>query len=158
MPAVDGPKPNDDDPPPGEPSPDSDEDPEEPRRVAHELVAQAHAVLAIAGREDILPHWCPEDVQQSVRDSAAEIAQAVGRLHSAIASGEYDDKLRAAGIGGPVGKPKRKMFRRAVESLSRLIGAADLAAQKASERLRQHKTKGGAGVAEERRRLGEACP
>jgi hypothetical protein len=123
-------------PPPPRPSPDSDDDPEDPRRVAHELVAQAHAVLALAGRDDVLPDWCPEDLQPAVRESAAELAQAVGRLHAEIASGEYDARLREAGIGGLAGKPKRKWFRRALERLSRLVGAADQAAQRAAQALR----------------------
>ena len=103
-------------PPPNEAPPGPDDDPEDPRRVAHELVALAHAVLAIAGREEVLAVWCPEHVRQSVRDSAADVAQAVGRLHAEIATGRHDAGLLAAGIGGPVGRPKRKMFRRVSNS------------------------------------------
>lgn len=118
-------------------TPGSDDDPEDPRRVAHELVGLAHAVLSIAGREDVLPHWCPDDLQPSVRESAAEVALAIGRMHAAIATGEHDTDLRAAaGIGGPVGRPKRKWFRRTVERLTRVVRAAGPAAERASEALR----------------------
>lgn len=98
------------------------DDAEDPRRVAHELVGLAHAVLAIAGREDVLPHWCPEELRLSVRDSGAGLAAAIGELHAEIASGEYDVGLRAAGIGDTVGKPKRRGFRQAVEGLRRVTG------------------------------------
>jgi hypothetical protein len=42
----------------------------------------------------------------------------------------------AAGIGGPVGRPKRKWFRRTVERLTRVVRAAGPAAEQASEALR----------------------
>lgn len=128
--------PTNESPPPSREAPLSpDDDPEDPRRVAHELVALAHAVLAIAGREEVLAVWCPEQIRQSVRDSAADVAQAVGRLHGDIASGRHDAGLLAAGIGGPVGKPKRKMFRRVVEALSRLVVPSGRAVHSAVEAL-----------------------
>jgi hypothetical protein len=95
----------------------------------------AHAVLAIAGREEVLAVWCPTDSRQSVRDSAADVSQAVGQLHAEIATGRHDADLSAAGIGGPVGKPKRKMFRQVVEALSRLVVPAGRAVRRTVEPL-----------------------
>lgn len=103
--------------------------------MAHELVGQAHAVLTIARREDVLPAWCPDELRQAVRNSAPEVDHATGRLHAAIATGQHDTNLRAAGIGGPAGRPKRKGFRRALEGLSRIVGAADQMGQNAAEAL-----------------------
>jgi hypothetical protein len=127
-------------PPTGPPAdvypPAADDDPEDPRRVAHELVALAHAVLAIAGREDVLPAWCPEELRPAVRDTEASLATAIGALHAEIAGGEYDDALREAGIGGPLGRPKRKGFRRAVEGLRRLVGGVGRRMQDAGAALR----------------------
>jgi hypothetical protein len=123
-------------PPADVPPPAADDDPEDPRRVAHELVALAHAVLAIAGREDLLPDWCPEELRPAVRETEASLATAIGALHAEIASGEHDDALREAGIGGPLGRPKRKGFRRAVEGLRRLVGGVGRRVQDAGAALR----------------------
>jgi hypothetical protein len=127
-------------PPTGPPAavspPAADDDPEDPRRVAHELVALAHAVLAIAGREDVLRDWCPEELQPAVRETEVSLATAIGALHAEIASGDHDEGLRDAGIGGTLGRPKRKGFRRAVEGLRRLVGGVGRGVQDAGAALR----------------------
>ena len=65
-------------PPPGGQSPSSTDDGDDPRRVAHELLAQAHAVLTIAVRDDVLREWCPPGLELVVAQTAAKVAVAVG--------------------------------------------------------------------------------
>jgi hypothetical protein len=125
--------------PPVEPSGSAPDDGEDPRRVAHELVALAHAVLTLAGRADVLAEWCPENLRDSVREAGAALAVAVGEVHVEIASGRHDDGLRGAGIGGLVGRPKRKGFRHAVEALLRVVGVRARAAQDAGPTLRMER-------------------
>jgi hypothetical protein len=94
-----------------------EDDSEDPRRVAHEIVAQAHAVLFLATTNENLEHWCPQDLIDSVQESRGELWIALGELQAAIASGAYDEELRDRGIGGNLGAPKRKGLRLAVQRL-----------------------------------------
>jgi hypothetical protein len=109
--------PGTDEPPAVQESSVDDED--DPRRVAHELLGQAHAVLTIAVRKEVLPTWCPPELRPSVEETTAKIATAVGEGQAAIASGRHDEALIDAGIGGVLARPKRKGLRYALE---RLIG------------------------------------
>jgi hypothetical protein len=109
---------------------DGAEDGEDPRRVAHELLGQAHAVLSIAAVEDVLRLWCPADLRESVRATQSDLALVIGRLHAYIASGDHDPALRDSGIGDVPGKPKRlslryivKRLRQAVTNTGKELGA-----------------------------------
>jgi hypothetical protein len=107
------------DPPPGgQQPPAEDDDRDDPRRVAHELVGQAHAVLVVATRDsEVLETWCPEHLRRSFLDARPGWWEAVGGLQAAIASGEADEDLQAAGIGGVVSRHKRLALRHAVQKL-----------------------------------------
>lgn len=107
-------------PPPGPQSPSADaseDDGDDPRRVAHELIGQAHAVLVVAVGDSVLPIWCPVHLRQSFLDARAEWWEAVGTIQASIASGTHDERLRADGIGGAVSRHKRKGLRYAVQRL-----------------------------------------
>jgi hypothetical protein len=97
------------------------EDGEDPRRAAHEMLGQAHAVLSIAADEDVLPLWCPVELRPSVRATQADLALAIGRLHAEIAGGGHDRTLRGNGIGGVPGKPKRISLRYVVKRLKGVV-------------------------------------
>jgi hypothetical protein len=97
------------------------EDSEDPRRVAHELLGQAHAVLAIAADERVLKVWCPAELRDTVRATHADLAQAIGRAHAEVAGGEHDSRLRVNGIGGAHGKAKRWSFRAGLRRLKGLV-------------------------------------
>lgn len=99
----------------GEPVDDGDD----PRRVAHELLSQAHAVLVITMREDVLVYWCPENLRESFRDTRIPLSLKVGEIQVEIGSGRQDADLLVNGIGGAVSRHKRKGLR---ASLERLIG------------------------------------
>jgi hypothetical protein len=104
--------------PPGEQTGSEDvPDGDEPRRVAHELLGQSHAVFLLALRPDVLPLWCPPDLLPSVVQTSADIVAAVGEAQISVASGRYDDELMAAGLGGPASRPKRKGLRFALQRL-----------------------------------------
>ena len=105
----------------GEPPPgggESQDDGDDPRRVAHELLGQAHAVLIIATRDEVLSYWCPEDLQQSFRDARIPLWLKVGDVQVDVGSGRHDEALLASGIGGTVSRHKRRGLR---ASLQRLI-------------------------------------
>lgn len=104
--------------PPGEGEREDDSD--DPRRVAHELLGQAHAVLVVATRDDVLRYWCPEDLQQSVKDGRIRLWVAVGDAQAGVGSGVHDQALLDNGIGGLVSRVKRRGLRAALE---RLMGA-----------------------------------
>src|SRR5215471_14810527 len=84
------------------------DDGDDPRRVAHELLGQAHAVLVVATRDDVLGYWCPEDLQQSVKDGRIRLWVAVGDAQADVGSGVHDQALLENGIGGPVSRVKRR--------------------------------------------------
>lgn len=96
------------------------DDGDDPRRVAHELLGQAHAVLVLATRDDVLQYWCPEDLRRSFQDARGPLWIVVGDLQVHIGSGRHDDALRQSGIGGQVSRHKRKGLGKALE---RLVGA-----------------------------------
>lgn len=108
-------------PPPASPPSPAPEDGDDPRRVAHEIVGQAHAVLVIAHRDDVLEHWCPADLRVAVLDARTPLWVAIGDLQAAIAGGTYDTRLIEAGIGGALSRPKRKGLRAAVEYLWKAV-------------------------------------
>jgi hypothetical protein len=107
--------------PPAAPEGPGADDVDDPRRVAHELLGQAHAVLTIAARDEVLRQWCREELRPSVVDTAAKIAMAVGAAHAEIASGQHDQALIDAGIGGVLARPKRKGLRGALERLVEVL-------------------------------------
>jgi hypothetical protein len=100
------------------------EDGEDPRRVAHELLGQAHAVLAIAADERVLRVWCPAELRDAVRAAHADLAQVIGRAHAEVAGGEHDERLRGNGIGGVHGKAKRWSFRAGLRRLKQTVDTA----------------------------------
>jgi hypothetical protein len=116
------------------------EDADDPRRVAHELLGQAHAVLVLAHRDQALEAWCLPEVVESVRGAAPHLWLAVGNMQAAIADGTHDAGLAAAGLGGPLSRPKRKALRIAMERLVKAIRS------QRSERIRKW-LKSGAGLA-----------
>jgi hypothetical protein len=97
---------------PGAPQPDSlgDNDADDPRRTAHELIAQAQALLHIASHDQILPLWWPRGVPD-VGPTFPELAIKAGLAHAEIASGLHDGEL-ANRFGNPLGRPKRHLLRR----------------------------------------------
>jgi hypothetical protein len=122
----------------GEQTDDSDD----PRRVAHELLGQAHAVLVIATRDAVMQYWCPEDLRGAFRDARGQLWIAVGDMQVVIGSGEHDAGLQEAGIGGPLARHKRKGLRKALE---RLVGV--LARPTPNEKLIRAWLKSAAGLA-----------
>ena len=69
------------------------DDGDDPRRVAHELLGQAHAVLVIATRDDVLQHWCPEDLRGSFQDARGPLWIVVGDLQVHIGSGRARPRI-----------------------------------------------------------------
>ena len=88
--------------------PDGDAD--DPRRTAHELVAQAQALLHIVSQDQLLSLWWPIGVPD-VSPTFPELALKAGLAHAEIASGRYDGKL-AERLGNSLGRPKRHLLRR----------------------------------------------
>ena len=97
--------------------PDGDAD--DPRRTAHELVAQAQALLHIASQDQLLPQWWPLGIPD-VSPTFPELALKAGLAHAEIASGRYDDAL-AARVGNPLGRPKRHLLRRLLVRIQDLV-------------------------------------
>jgi hypothetical protein len=82
----------------------------DPRRNAHELVAQAQALLYIASQDEILVLWWPGGVPD-VRPTFPELAVKAAQAQAEIASGRYDVQL-ADSIGHPLGRAKSNPVRR----------------------------------------------
>jgi hypothetical protein len=82
----------------------------DPRRTAHELVAQAQALLHIASEDSFLDFWWPAGVPD-VRPTFPELGVKAGLVQAEIASGLYDDRL-ADSVGNPLGRPKANLLRR----------------------------------------------
>jgi len=82
----------------------------DPRRTAHELVAQAQALLHIASEDSFLALWWPDGVPD-VRPTFPELGVKAGQAQAEIASGLYDDRL-ADSVGNPLGRPKANLLRR----------------------------------------------
>jgi hypothetical protein len=97
-------------------------DADDPRRVAHELVGQAHAVLVLAHRDAAIEVWCVPALRESVAAAAPDLWIAVGEMQAAIAEGWTDGDLLSAGIGGRVSRAKRGALRLATERLARALG------------------------------------
>ena len=93
------------------------DDGDDPRRVAHELLGQAHAVLVIATRDEVLQYWCPEHLRGSFQDARGPLWIAVGDVQAEIGGGLHDARLQESGIGGPVSRHKRKGLREALKQL-----------------------------------------
>ena len=64
------------------------DDGDDPRRVAHELLGQAHAVLVLATRDDVLQYWCPEDLRRSFQDARGPLWIVVGISKSTLAEAD----------------------------------------------------------------------
>jgi hypothetical protein len=108
------------------PIPPGQDDGEERRRVAHELVGQAHAVLVVAHRNDqVLGFWSPAEVIEDVKGAAPPLWLAVGEMQAAIGSGDHDEFLTTAGLDGPSVRPKRRRLRQALERLAKVIGGTN---------------------------------
>jgi hypothetical protein len=97
------------------------DDGDDPRRVAHELLGQAHAVLVIATRDGVIEYWCPEDLRGSFLDARDPLWIAIGNAEVEIGSGEHDAGLLQAGIGGRVSRHKRRGLRKALERLTGVV-------------------------------------
>jgi hypothetical protein len=67
-------------------------DADDARRTAHELVAQAQALLHIASQPNVLRFWWPRGVPD-VSPTFPELALKAGLAHAEIASGRHDDDL-----------------------------------------------------------------
>ena len=82
------------------------------------MVGQTHAVLVEATRDRrVLTIWCPQHLHQPFLDARPRWWEAVGDLQAAIASGDHDERMRAAGIGEVVSRHKRIGLRHAVQRL-----------------------------------------
>lgn len=97
----------------------SDENVDDVRRTAHELVSQAEALLNVVSHDDLLPLWWPRGLPD-VRPTFSELALKAGEAHAAIASGAYDEDLGAR-VGGPLGRPKRQLLRRLLVQVHELL-------------------------------------
>ena|SRR5215469_2713840 len=102
-----------------------EDDNDDPRRVAHELLGQAHAVLVIATKDEVLHYWCPPDLHQSFRDARIPLWVTVGDAQVGIGGGSHDEALRANGIGGPLSRHKRKGLRAALQRLVAALPTGD---------------------------------
>jgi hypothetical protein len=96
-----------------------DGDADDPRRTAHELVAQAQALLHIASQDPLLPLWWPRGVPD-VGQTFPELALKAGLAHAEIASGLHDNDL-VARVGNPLGRPKRHLLRRLLVQIQDLV-------------------------------------
>ena len=103
----------------------AEDDGDDPRRVAHEVLGQAHAVLVIALDDANLPHWCPPELIPDQRATRAALWDAVGKAQVLVSSGRHDVGIAGAGLGGPVSRPKRKLLRRALERLSEAVAGGN---------------------------------
>ena len=121
-----GPAPTSTAPPPpaapgGSSSPPRPGDDEDPRRVAHELLGQAHAVLTLAVAPDVIAVWCPPELRTPVVATTAQVGAAIGQAHVAVGSGNHDAQLREAGIGDAAGRPKRLGLRQALHNVVQAV-------------------------------------
>ncbi|MGR6320722.1 hypothetical protein Q2K19_22185 [Micromonospora soli] len=91
---------------------------DDPRRVAHELVGQAHAVLVLAYRDAAIELWCVPELRESAVAATPYLWIAIGEMQAAIAEGGLDEGLLAGGIGGKVSRTKRGALRLALERLA----------------------------------------
>ena len=108
------------DPGTGRPAYSADDDANDARRTAHELVAQAQALLHIASQGSFLPLWWRRELPD-VSPTFPELALKAGEAHAAIASGLHDDAL-AARVGNPLGRPKRQLLRRLLVQVQDFMG------------------------------------
>jgi hypothetical protein len=97
----------------------ADGDADDPRRTAHELVAQAQALLHIASQDPVLSLWWPRGVPD-VGQTFPELALKAGQAQAEIASGRYDERL-AARVGNTLGRPKRHLLRRLLVKIQGLV-------------------------------------
>jgi hypothetical protein len=97
----------------------ADGDADDPRRIAHELVAQAQALLHIASQDPVLPLWWPRGVPD-ISPAFPELALKAGLAQAEIASGRYDDAL-AANVGNPQGFFKSLLPRRLLVKIQDLV-------------------------------------
>jgi hypothetical protein len=104
----------------GPPAYSADDDANDARRTAHELVAQAQALLHIASQDGLLLLWWPRELPD-VSPTFPELALKAGEAHAAIASGLHDDDL-AARVGNPLGRPKRNLLRRLLVQVQDFMG------------------------------------
>jgi len=102
-----------------QPEPDPG-DADDARRTAHELVAQAQALLHIASQRNVLPFWWPRGVPD-VSPTFPELALKAGLAHAEIASGHHDGDL-AARVGNSLGRPKRQLLRRLLVQVQDVMG------------------------------------
>lgn len=92
---------------------------DDPRRIAHEILGQAHAVLSIAAEEQVLKIWSLAEYRDDFVETQGQINETIGRAHALVASGAIDKELSRQGIGGALGRLKRRLSRGALERLSR---------------------------------------
>jgi hypothetical protein len=107
---------------PAQPDQSADGDADDPRRTAHELVAQAQALLHTASQDSVVGLWWPRGMPVAdIGPTFPELAVKAGLAHAEIASGRYDDDL-AASVGNPLGRPKRHLLRRLLVQIQDLVG------------------------------------
>jgi hypothetical protein len=108
--------------PPPEAAAEPEDDGDDPRRVAHELLGQAHAVLVIATGNEALEYWCPEHLRVSLLEARGDWWTAIGDMQVKIGSGRHDEGLQRNGLGGRPSRHKRKGLREALEQLIKAVG------------------------------------
>ena len=96
-------------------------DGDDPRRTAHEILGQAHALLGYAFDERVMSNWCPQELREDMRATREPLWDAIAQCHIEVASGEHDRGLRTVGLGGPLSRPKRRLLRTVLERLSNAV-------------------------------------
>lgn len=104
---------------PSEPA-DGESDETDPRRTAHEVLGQTHALLHDALGE-VIPYWCPAELQSDLRATRGALAQAIGAAHAQVATGQHDQGLTELGLGGSLSRPKRNTLRLALERFTTAV-------------------------------------
>lgn len=112
---------------PSEPA-DGESDETDPRRTAHEVLGQTHALLHDALREQVIPYWCPPELQSDLRTTRGALAEAIGAAHAQVATGQYDQGLTELGLGGALSRPKRKTLRLALERFTTAVRTTNVLA------------------------------
>jgi len=87
------------------------------RSAAHEVLGQTHGLMTIAMREGTVEIWCPAELREVVLASAPQLWLAFGQAQAAVAGGEHDRRLVAAGFGPELAAPKRRGAAGAVQRL-----------------------------------------
>lgn len=128
---------------PNEEAPGPSEGPT-PRKARDEVqltLGQIHGIVWLAIRDAAiwLPQREPTDgdeaelTAEDLRRAGAEAHEHFGRVHAALNTGKYDERLVDVGLSGAQGKAKRKGF---LQSLGRFIASRPQAVRSYLSRLR----------------------